>query len=429
MLLADPKISAKQPRSADPIRLNLFFDLLYTLAKIRDFDSLGRSVGPQLRFVIDFEDCYFVLGDPQALPLGRVYLSTRSAAFQSPLNLTEPMQDALEDLLRQHAKVPGLQGDGKLLCLPLATAKAVLGVLIISRAKPFRHTDRQFMEAIGSFLAQMLEGFLIDEELTRSYSLLEQSAAQQKLLITKLEEERNIRARFVSALTHDLRTPLTAQVLIKQSGNDEAIGAGLPRIVGYVNRIDQMICDILDADRITAGEGIPIAAAKCVLGDLIASALNDLNRIYGNRFQVQIDTGCLGGYWDVSGLRRILENLATNAVKYGKPGTPITVRAICSTDWIELSVHNEIDGAPLSAEDKIRIFSPYGRTDSAIAGQQKGWGIGLNLVKGIAEAHSGTLRVESSGEHGTIFYVRLPLDARTGNPRGPLTERVNHETN
>jgi signal transduction histidine kinase len=82
---------------------------------------------------------------------------------------------------------------------------------------------------------------------------------------------------------------------------------------------------------------------------------------------------------------------------------------------VTLSVHN--CGRPLSNGDKERIFVPYSRGDVAEYSGRKGWGIGLALVRGTAEAHGGWVRVRSRPGEGTTFTVDVPRDAR---PRVPL---------
>jgi signal transduction histidine kinase len=110
---------------------------------------------------------------------------------------------------------------------------------------------------------------------------------------------------------------------------------------------------------------------------------------------------------DDDGVQRIIENLGSNAAKYGADETPITITLSKTSDRAEIAVHNE--GNPIEPNDLPSIFKPYRRTGAAEAAGQKGWGIGLALVKGITEAHGGTVTVESNSM-GTTFLVSLPLE-------------------
>ncbi|MGZ3790455.1 MAG: sensor histidine kinase, partial [Bacteriovorax sp.] len=88
----------------------------------------------------------------------------------------------------------------------------------------------------------------------------------------------------------------------------------------------------------------------------------------------------------------------------------VTIAMSADDHWAEISVHNE--GEPISLEEQKYLFNQYSRTKSAVGSGQIGWGIGLSLVKGLAEAHGGTVRIESDSQSGTTFIVRLSLDAR-----------------
>jgi signal transduction histidine kinase len=111
-------------------------------------------------------------------------------------------------------------------------------------------------------------------------------------------------------------------------------------------------------------------------------------------------------------MRRILENLCNNAIKYGDTTSRVTVSLRQEGDEAELAVHNW--GNPIPASEQESLFQYFTRTKSAEASGKRGWGIGLTLVKGVAEAHGGSVQVESSQEKGTTFRVRLPRHAKEG---------------
>jgi PAS domain S-box-containing protein len=238
---------------------------------------------------------------------------------------------------------------------------------------------------------------------------------EHKMLVDQLKEERELRERFVMTLTHDLRTPLTAvkmkaELLSKKRLDPEKVKALSERIIINMDRADFMIRDLLDANRIKAGEGIPISIEECQLDVIIESVITDLVDNYGPRFCVKNKIGKVKTYWDCSAVRRVIENLVTNAIKYGKSDSSITISLKRINNWAEITVHNY--GGEIRQEDLKDLFDPYRRTNSAVNSGQKGWGIGLTLVKGITEAHGGFARAESSPDQGTTFSIRLPIDAR-----------------
>lgn len=233
--------------------------------------------------------------------------------------------------------------------------------------------------------------------------------------LRELEAEKELREKFVSALTHDLRTPLAvtklcAQILKLKANDPEAFDKSINRIVNNIDRADRMIHDLLDANRLKANEGLPVFIEQCQLEEIVAYAVKNLEDLYGKRFVIHNPIGKISVFWDNMAIHRLIENLASNAIKYGSENTPVTIGIKRNSDWLEVSVHNL--GNPISIEDQKLLFHPYQRTEFAKASKQKGWGIGLSLVQGLARAHGGSISLESCPDLGTTFTVRLPIDAR-----------------
>ena len=230
----------------------------------------------------------------------------------------------------------------------------------------------------------------------------------------QLRIEANYRERFVQTLTHDLRSPLSAAkaaaALIARTPHDDAkVRSWAQRISDAVDRCDRMISDLLDAARLHSGEGIPVKIEACDLARIAEDAADELRTREGDRFRIEID-GSSKGYWCPYGMRRVLDNLLSNAVKYGERGGAITIRLRQVDDRMLLGVHNF--GTIIPEEELALLFHPFHRTSDAKATGQRGWGLGLTLVRGIVEAHHGIVKVESYPKEGTTFTADLPLDAR-----------------
>jgi len=145
------------------------------------------------------------------------------------------------------------------------------------------------------------------------------------------------------------------------------------------------------------------------LDRIVSNALEELSTLHGDRF-IYNKQGSFEGFWDPGAMRRITENLINNAIKYGSSGSPITINLSETHGRAILSVHNK--GSYIPPEDRSALFEQFKRTEEAKKGEQRGWGIGLSLVKGLVEAHHGVIKVESDQKNGTTFIVELPLDAR-----------------
>lgn len=246
--------------------------------------------------------------------------------------------------------------------------------------------------------------------------LLEQSQRD----VEDLRVERELTGRFVATLTHDLRTPLgaarmNAQLLLRKDPESKR----LVRIVTNIDRADRMIQDLLDVHRSRAiGETPALVMEECDLANEVRETLDDLASMLGPRFEFHAPASVVG-YWNAKGLRRVVENLATNAVKYGEADAPVVITLTPSDVHVSLSVHN--CGNPIPPDELEGLFRSFVRAKSAKAGAIQGWGIGMTVIQDVTRAHGGRVNVTSTEEGGTTFTIDLPLDARGFGPDAGAT--------
>jgi signal transduction histidine kinase len=158
---------------------------------------------------------------------------------------------------------------------------------------------------------------------------------------------------------------------------------------------------------VRAGEKLPLELEPLDLVRIASETLDELGTIHGDRFVLRAPPH-IEGTWGAKAVRRILENLCNNAIKYGSPLAPVEVVLDADDDRAIIRVHNE--GNPIPRELWSTLFEPFRRGGADAA--QKGWGLGLTLVRGMAEAHGGSVEIESGAEAGTTFTVTLPRHAR-----------------
>ncbi len=219
---------------------------------------------------------------------------------------------------------------------------------------------------------------------------------------------REIQELFMVTLTHDLRNPINVvkmgtQLLLRRFERGDNHFDVTARMLSAIDRLDSMIQNLLDASRLKAGQSLKLTFEVCDLEQLLQEIVEDLNFAYGDRF-VMVSNGAVMARCSHKELRRVIENIATNAVKYGAPDAPITFTLQQTETEISLTIHNE--GTPITTEAQSILFQQFRRTIAAE--DQTGWGLGLFLAKSLTEAHQGTIEVESAEGKGTSFIVKLP---------------------
>jgi signal transduction histidine kinase len=292
-------------------------------------------------------------------------------------------------------------GIHSLLGVRLPRRDRIRGVMYIGtrERRSFSTRDLRRIEALGEGMTLHLENVTLHAELRDR--------------IGELEAERALRERFTAILAHDLRGPLasakmSAQSLLRLGDRAELRPGALVRIERNLDRVDQMIRDLLDVSRMQAGQRLPLHIDWCDLREVAEDVVSDLREAHGPRFEV-IAEGNVCGMWSCDELRRSIWNLGVNAVKYGHADTPIVVRIVRIDSCVRLSVHNF--GNPIPPEQREHLFDLFSR-QRVVPQAKDSWGLGLALVRACAEAHGGTVEVESAPDVGTTFTMMFPFDAR-----------------
>ncbi|AFE10297.1 adaptive-response sensory-kinase [Corallococcus coralloides DSM 2259] len=305
-----------------------------------------------------------------------------------------------------------------LLGVRLPAHRALMGVLYVglTEAREFTAREKQRLQTLGQHLSVHLEN-------ARLYTNLQEK-------VEALETERGLREQFVTILAHDLRGPLStakmgAHALLRAPEKLEARRDLAQRINRNIERADQMVRDLLDANRIHAGQRLPLRLDTCDLGRIAHDVVEELTMLHGERFVLEAEEH-VQGIWSAEELRRALWNLGTNALKYGAADSPITFTVTETGAQAQASVHNQ--GPAIARADQEAIFKPFIRTRAAKTGPSKGWGLGLTLVWGCAQAHGGRVELTSDADTGTTFRLVLPWDARPFQADPNVPERVGQDS-
>lgn len=228
-----------------------------------------------------------------------------------------------------------------------------------------------------------------------------------------------IRARdeFLSIASHELRTPLTALKLRLESmahtaGLDERTQRKLDGAIRQTARLERLIDHLLDASRITAGHLVLERDSVC-LGELAKDVVDRARDQPGGGDQpLEVVTdGDSTGLWDRMRLEQVVDNLVSNALKYGS-GKPIAVAVRSRGDSVELSVKDR--GIGIEPGDLSRIFDQFER--GVTSRGRSGIGMGLYITRQIVHAHGGEIDVSSRPGEGSEFRVVLPRRPRPATP-------------
>lgn len=219
---------------------------------------------------------------------------------------------------------------------------------------------------------------------------------------------RDIQDRLAQTLAHDLRNPIaaakvSATLVLRRPEDEKNALKNAGRIVNCMERLDKMISDLLDVSLIRAGEFLPLEMKECDLDWIVREVASEAGLVHNVPFRINSSAECMG-LWNEDGLRRVLENLTNNAVKYGHKNKPITISLIQDENSATVSVHNE--GEPIAKEDLPILFQKFKRAKTSE--NKQGWGLGLAMVEAMIESHKGSIKVESELASGTTFSINLP---------------------
>ncbi len=231
--------------------------------------------------------------------------------------------------------------------------------------------------------------------------------------LESLEQKRN---RFISDVSHELRSPMTSML-----GFVEAVADGslppekqkyyLSLVAEEIKRLSRLVADLLDVSRLEMGER-KMNFAKYDLADNAATVLISLEqRINDKKLDVsfEADEDKLFVSADADAMYRVLYNLIENAVKFSREGGKLSVTLTHTDAHVQLSVYNE--GIGISKEDLPNIFDRFYKSDKSRGVDKKGVGLGLYFVKTIVNAHGGEIRAESREGIDSHFIMTLPLYA------------------
>lgn len=233
--------------------------------------------------------------------------------------------------------------------------------------------------------------------------------------VTREREVDRMKSEFVTLVSHELRSPLTAVKGYVDLLLADEVGPLAPEqreflaiVQQNADRLAALVTDLLDVARIDAGQiALRPAAVDLtgVIGAVAATFRAQLAR-KGQRLVIRTAKALPTVWGDADRLTGILTNLVSNAHKYTPPGGRITVAARAEGDRVALEVRDT--GIGLSPEDQARLFTRFFRAKNRATQEAGGAGLGLAITRALVEAHGGRITVASAPGRGATFRVTLP---------------------
>ena len=295
------------------------------------------------------------------------------------------------------------------LAIPAALLVAGIGGLLLARKSlaPVAAMTAQ-AESIG---ARNLHERL---EVTNSRDELGRLATVLNNLLSRLDRSFESLRQFTADASHELRTPLSiirgeAEVALSQKRDEAEYRESLAIVQDEARRLSRMVDDMLALARADdRQQGLKVE--EFYLNDLVEDCVKSSQVLaLAKAVPLTLDPATdITFSGDESLIRRMIVNLLDNAIKYTPSGGHVSVRLTSKDSSVEIAVADT--GIGISADATARIFERFYRADRARSRSDGGSGLGLSIAKWVAEAHNGSIDLDSRPGAGSTFTVSLPLN-------------------
>ena len=330
-----------------------------------------------------------ILGVPRAVATARVH-DRRIHRATSPAALAAPLDGAEDDL------VMSIVRSTNFLAVPLTRRDGRnMGELQVSGKPHGAFTEED--EDILVQLAQMT------------------SIAVENTLYGELREANRLKDEFLATVSHELRTPLSAMLswvwMLRRGGLDaEGAARAIEAIERNVKAQTRIVEDLLDVSRIVTGK-LRLDTRLVDLGPIIEMTTDSITpaaEAKGITVRSSIDGATPPVLGDAIRLQQLVWNLLTNAIKFTSAGGRVDV--VLATSGAEVEVRVSDTGIGISQDFLAYVFEPFRQADGSSGRKSGGLGLGLAIVRHVAELHGGRVEARSAGEdQGSTFVLTLPV--------------------
>lgn len=319
----------------------------------------------------------------------------------------------------------GKRGDGDTAAETHAEARLLSGYTVVQLVSEYRALRSSVLTLWAADIGSSQDAHMA--EVTRFNEAVDQALAESVARYDYMvKQSQNM---FLAILGHDLRNPL-GTIVTGSSFLMQAVDIApkyvlvATRMFNSAKRMSKLINDLIDFTRTHLGPGIPIRVKQGSMVTLCDEVVNELRTFHPERMIELHAPQKLDAIFDESRIAQVLSNLIGNAIQYGSPDIPITVRLSNNGDEISVEVNNK--GKNIADDKVLSIFDPMVRiaahvnsAESSDLIERTSLGIGLYISREIIHAHGGEIKVTSSESDGTTFIVampRLPTGFRSSDP-------------
>lgn len=332
---------------------------------------------------------------------------------------------------------------GIIIC-PVTYQEKRLAALVLAASRPITERDQTFIERLSAQLGVALHNIQQYGDLKLLADQLHLRSEEISLKNEQLLEADKMKSEFLATMSHELRTPLNAIIGFSEILRDGLIGQLEDKQKIYVNDIFEsgqhllsLINDVLDLSKIEAGR-MALEGEMVDVKSLLQNSLSIIKeKASAQHIKLQSEfSDILGHAWlDARKVKQIVYNLLSNAVKFTPEGGQITLKASlvqrdsvleqtrdipknhyspigAAEQFIQVSITDT--GIGIEAQDISRLFQPFVQVESTLSRRFEGTGLGLALVRKLAELHGGAVAVSSTPGMGSTFTVWLQHSTNIG---------------
>lgn len=261
--------------------------------------------------------------------------------------------------------------------------------------------------------ASSSDGLLTDpQDVMRFNEAVDQLLAESVARYARIvKQSQNL---LLAILGHDLRNPLGTAItgsafLMQAEDLAPKYKLAATRVFNSGRRMSRLVEDLIDFTRSNLGAGLPIHPRMTNLATVCLATVDEMRTLHRDRKFEFTSEGELDGMWDENRIAQVFSNLIGNAIQHGAEESPIKVQLSSDPEATIATVWNQ--GEPIPPSKLLSIFEPlvrFAEHESVEQAAAQSLGLGLYIAREIVTAHSGSVRVTSTGGEGTTFTVRLP---------------------